>query len=689
MEEPQPVPTEDQEPHKSQTEETAGDSGASNPDQTSHELLRGQRLGDRHVHIQHPFGDSFRRVSLGHLRATREVLHPRTPFQGVWLGLKRLMIGRPLSTEREIHERLNKVRALAVFASDAISSCAYATEEILIVLMAAGSGALGLSVPISLLIAVLLSIVAFSYRQTVYAYPSGGGSYIVARENIGEIPSLIAAAALMLDYVLTVSVSISSGTDAITSAFPVLHPLTIPINLFFILFITFGNLRGIRESGTIFAIPTYAFIFGLGVVLVVGLFRYVTGSGPAEAVAAPPIPATTPITLWLLLTAFSAGSVAMSGTEAISNGVPAFKPPESRNAATTLTLMATLLGVFFLGISFLASHFGLAPDAKETIISQLGRTVLGKNVFYYFFQFATMGILVVAANTSFADFPRLASLLARDNYLPHQFAHRGDRLAFSTGIVALGMIAALLTVVFEGDVHLLIPLYAVGVFLAFTMSQSGMVLHWRKTRQSGWQHYALINGFGAILTSIVLVIAGVTKFSRGAWIIIVAVPIIVALFLAISRHYHYVAAKLKLQPGLTSPLTFHLIVLVVVPSLNYATQRALIFARTISKNVVAVTVDSDKEHAERVRQAVREENPDIRAVVLEDPFRSFYAPLQSYVEALHDRDPDAFITIILPEFIVRHWWERFLHNTGAAHLSRIFRMYPNVAIVNVPYLIHD
>ena len=481
----------------------------------------------------------------GHLVATPEASAGENGIQRGLQKIKATVIGKPIFSKDEIHERLTKFKALAVFGSDAISSCAYATEASLIVLMAAGNGALHISFFTALAIALLLSMVAFSYRQTVYAYPNGGGSYNVSRQNLGQTAGLVAAAALLIDYVMTVAVSIAAGTAAVTSALiaagfgsqvthltaalPPFFNLNVILSLIFIGLMTLGNLRGIREAGAIFAIPTYLFIGCFSVMLIVGIIKVFTHT--LVPVTPPPIlPVLEPVTLWLVLRAFSAGAVAMSGTEAISNGVPVFKPNESKNAATTLTIMATLLGVFFVGVSFLSNHLHLVPG-NQTIVSQVALSVFGQNVFYYIFQIATMGILVVAANTAFADFPRLSSVLARDNYLPHIFGNRGDRLAFSTGIMFLGTVSALLLVVFKGNVDSLIHLYAVGVFLAFSMSDTGMVVHWWKTRGKGWKTSILINGADAILTTSILIIVIITKFVYGAWIIILLIPLIVPVFI--------------------------------------------------------------------------------------------------------------------------------------------------------------
>ena len=674
--------------------------GVFNPELTTQEFMRGQHAGDQYVRVERPYGHLFRRVSPGTLRATEQVLEPRTTQLRAWSVIKHAVIGYPLATEREIHERLTKVKALAVFASDALSSCAYAGEEILLVLIAGGTGALGYSPVITSVIVGLLMIVAISYRQTIQAYPMGGGSYIVTRQNIGEWAGLTAASALMLDYVLTVAVSIAAGTAAIVSAFPEikgLHACVGPacleanvwLSLSFIAFVTVANLRGIRESGSIFMLPTYVFVVGLFALIGVGAARWFLGLGPAEAVSGGPIAPAEDVTAWMLLTAFSAGSVAMSGTEAIADGVAAFKPPESKNATRTLTIMAVLLGTFFLGISGLSWHFGIVPQAGETILSQIGRAAFGTNLMYFIFQISTMGILVIAANTAFADFPRLSNFLARDDYMPHQFQLRGDRLAFSTGIIALGVLAAALTILFQGQTHLLIPLYAVGVFLSFTLSQSGMVMRWYRLRERGWQRNILINGFGAILTGVVVVINAVTKFEHGAFIIVFAIPLMVYTFIRINRHYRRVDKALALATAPALPDTFKLITLVVVPSLNYATERALTFARSISHTITAVNVAYDHAQAEHLRQELKERDPDVGLVVLESPYRTFFQPLMRYIEALSEHEPNAMITIILPEFSVRHFWERWLHNRAAQRMTDLFRSYPNVTIVNVPYQIGE
>jgi amino acid transporter len=638
----------------------------------------------------------------GHLVATPEASAGENKIQRGMQKLKATVIGKPIFSKDEIHERLNKIKALAVFGSDAISSCAYATEASLVVLMVAGNGALHISFFTALAIALLLSMVAFSYRQTVYAYPNGGGSYNVSRQNLGQTAGLVAAAALLIDYIMTVAVSIAAGTAAVTSALiaagfssqiahltavlPPFFNLNVIFSLVFIGLMTLGNLRGIREAGAIFAIPTYLFIISFSIMLVIGIIKVFTHT--LTPVTPPPIlPVLEPVTLWLILRAFSAGAVAMSGTEAISNGVPIFKPNESKNAATTLTIMATLLGVFFVGVSFLSNHIGLVPG-NQTIVSQVALSVFGQNVFYYIFQIATMGILVVAANTAFADFPRLSSVLARDNYLPHIFGNRGDRLAFSTGIIFLGTVSALLLVVFKGNVDSLIHLYAVGVFLAFSMSDTGMVVHWWKTRGKGWKTSILINGADAILTTSILIIVIITKFLYGAWIIILLIPMIIPLFLFIHKHYNRVAEQLRLLSMQSPPpQTIEHSILMPIDDVNYASLRAMSFARTICKDITALHIATDAARAEKIQQKMQTYAPDIKLVIIESPLRAFMRPLLTYVDMHHRQHPHGFVTIVLPEFITAHWWERFLHNRTAEHLTQAFKRHPNIAVVNVPYLL--
>ena len=637
----------------------------------------------------------------GHLVATPEAFAGANSVQRGLLKLKATFIGTPLFSKDEVHERLTKVKALAVFGSDAISSCAYATEASLVILMVAGNGALHISFYTALAVAVLLSMVAFSYRQTVYAYPHGGGSYNVSRQNLGQMAGLVAASALLIDYVMTVAVSIAAGSFAVTSALvaagvnittitaslPPFLTLNVLLSLIFIGLITLGNLRGIRESGSIFSIPTYLFIFSFGAMLIVGLIKVFTHS-LVPATPPPLLVSTQPITLWLILRAFSAGAVAMSGTEAISNGVPVFKPNESKNAAITLTFMASLLALFFVGVSYLSNHMGLVPG-NQSIVSQVALAVFGQNAFYYIFQIATMAVLVIAANTAFADFPRLSSILARDNFMPHVFSNRGDRLAFSSGILFLGAVSALLLIAFRGNVDSLIHLYAVGVFLAFSMSDTGMVVHWWKTRGKNWKTSIVINGIDAVLTTSILIIVVITKFAFGAWIIVILIPSIIPIFLLIHRHYARVADQLRLMPlEATPPQRIDHFVLMPIDDVNYASLRAMSFARTICKDITVLHIATDPVRAEKIKQKMLTYAPDLKLVIVESPLRSFMRPLLNYVEVLHNQHPGGFLTIVMPEFITAHWWERYLHNRTAEQLTQAFKKHPNIAVVNVPYLLN-
>jgi amino acid transporter len=678
------------------------------PDLVISEVKKGGRVGNTYVRTRQSHPQYFRKVGPAHFVATPESDRPVGLFGRVYKIFKRIVIGRPMETAREAQERLSKFKALAIFGSDAISSSAYATEAALVILLAKDNSALNISLNtsldislyISIAIVVLLAIVSFSYRQIIYAYPGGGGSYIVSRENLGEIPGLVASAALMIDYILMVSVSIVAGTAAITSALvaagygaqidsiqqalPAFLNLNVLLSLFFIALLTFGNLRGVRESGTIFSIPTYLFIISLGAMLVLGLVKAFNGTwqpSTGETYA----PAVTP---WIILMAFSAGCVAMSGTEAISNGVPAFHKPEAKNAARTLIVMAIVLGVAFLGVSYLATNIGhVSVTGGETIISQIAKAVFGVNAFYYIFQIGTMGILIIAANTAFAVFPRLSSIMARDHYMPHQFMDRGDRLAYSTGIIALGGVAALLVVAFQGNVNKLIHLYAVGVFLAFFLANSGMVVHWWKKRGYRWKSSIIVNGIGAVVTAGILIIVVVTKFMSGAWIVVLLIPIIVSIFLMIRRHYLNVGEQLRIVPEQLPSSKIDQVVIVPIEDINYASLRAIAFARTIASDAIMLHVSTDPESAEKVKQRVSTYASDLKLVVVESPFRSFVRPLLAYVQAIHSQKPDAFVTIVLPEFITAHWWERYMHERSALRLHRAFEKHPNIAVVMVPYLL--
>jgi len=600
---------------------------------------------------------------------------------------KRALIGPPMPLAQAHHERLRKRVALAVFSSDALSSVAYATEEILLILVLAGTAAFHLSVPISLAITGLLAIVAISYQQTIHAYPSGGGSYIVARANLGAVAGLVAAAALLVDYVLTVSVSVAAGVAAVTSAFPQFAPHKVALGVVCVTAVALANIRGVRESGRIFAVPTYFFIVCFGVMILEGFYRVATGSLPRRP--PPAIPASEAFTWFLILRAFSSGCTAMTGTEAISNGIPAFRPPESRNAAITLGWMAVILGTFFVGLTVLANRLAIVPMPEETVVSQIARRLHGTGFFYYAIQAATALILVLAANTSFADFPRLSSLLARDRYIPRQFATLGERLVFSNGIMVLGAMAALLLVIFGGETHALIPLYAVGVFISFTLSQSGMVRHWWTDRVRGWRHKLAINGLGALATGVVTVVIAATKFTHGAWIVVLVIPALVATFLAMHRHYEDVAEQLSLE-GLPGPPELRHTVLVVVGDLHRGVVRAVQYAKTLAAPSVAVRavfVETDPAKTAKLEEKWARWGLGVPLVILNSPYRSLLRPLVEYLDALQSLGDDHMVTVVIPEFLPSRWWQHILHNQTALLIKGVLLFRKNTVVVDVPYLL--
>ena len=597
--------------------------------------------------------------------------------------VKRWLVGAPMPLAQARHERLTKTVALAVFSSDALSSVAYATEEILLVLVLAGTAASHLTVPISFAIAGLLAVVAVSYQQTIHAYPSGGGSYIVARANLGATPGLVAAAALLIDYVLTVAVSVAAGVAALTSAFPSLVAHRVGLGVLFIMVIAFGNLRGVRESGRIFAVPTYLFIVTLGLAVGIGGVRWLVGdlpALPARAVGQ----ATAPLTWFLVLRAFSSGCTALTGVEAISNGVPAFRPPEARNAAITMGWMAAILGVLFLGIGALASAMGATPVEDQTIVSQLARALFGDGLFYYLVQGSTTLILILAANTSFADFPRLSSLLARDRYAPRQFRTMGDRLVFSNGIVILAGAAALLIVIFHAETHALIPLYAVGVFISFTLSQSGMVRHWLAERGAGWRRRLLVNGVGAVVTAAVTVVTAMTKFSHGAWIVVLLIPLMVLAFRAVHHHYELVADELSLNHLAEEPPVNNT-VLVLVGDLHMGVVKALRYAQSLSPSPKAVFVEVDPSWTPRLEERWSKGGCGVPLIVLASPYRSMLGPLMQYVDRIVRQAPNSVVTIVIPEFVPRRWWQHLLHNQTALLVKGALLFRRGVVVVDVPF----
>ena len=600
--------------------------------------------------------------------------------------VKRLIVGAPIDSQHAQHERLSRVTGLAILSSDALSSVAYATEEILRVLLVGGAAALALVTPIGLVIALTLAIVAFSYRQTIHAYPSGGGAYIVAKDNIGRTASLIAAASLLIDYVLTVAVSVAAGVAAVTSAMPQWHLNRVEIGLGFVVLLMIGNLRGVRESGRIFAVPTYFFIGGILAMIGVGAWMWLSGQmPPAPPAGSLAFPHTGMLTTFALLTAFSNGCTAMTGVEAVSNGVPAFRPPEAPNAAATLVTMAALAITLFMGITLLAHAYHIIPSDTETVVSQIARATFGgRSVLYYAVQGATMLILVLAANTAYADFPRLASIVARDRFLPRQFMNQGDRLAFSNGIVILSGLAAVLLVVFGGDTHALIPLYMIGVFVSFTLSQAGMVIHWRRTRQAGWKTSAMINGFGAVVTGIVLIIVAVTKTVEGAWIVLLLIPVIVAVFKATHRHYNHVASALTLK-GYEPQPRIHNTVLIPIGGLQRAVVEALRYAETLSDDVRAIYVDVNPAQTEQLRKDWKAWGGRVTLVVLPSPFRSLMEPLLEYIEQTSSEKANDYVTVILPEFVPAQWWQHLLHNQTSLLIKGALLFKANIVVTSVPF----
>jgi amino acid transporter len=607
------------------------------------------------------------------------------PEEGLFSHLKRFVVGKPIPSHLAHHERLSRVTGLAVLSSDPLSSVAYATEEILRVLVLVGAGALSIASPIAFVIATILAIVVFSYRQTIHAYPSGGGAYIVAKDNLGETPALVAASSLLIDYVLTVAVSIAAGVAAITSAFPQWHVNRVELTLGFVLVLMLGNLRGIRESGRIFAAPTYFFVVTILALIVVGAWRVIAGTVQPVA-PVDPVPSTgAPLTLFLLLTAFSNGCTAMTGVEAVSNGVPAFKPPEAKNAAATMLMMVVLAITMFLGITLLSHAYHIVPSEQETVVSQLAREVFdGRGLPYYAVQAATMLILVLAANTAYADFPRLASILARDRYVPRQFMNQGDRLAFSNGIVGLSVLAGVLLVVFAGDTHALIPLYMIGVFVSFTLSQAGMVVHWRRLGGARWRTSAAINGIGAVVTGIVLVVVTTTKALEGAWIIMLLIPLNVLFFRLTRKHYDGVASQLTLR-GWTRQGMRRNTVLIPISGIQRAVIAALDYAKTLSTDVRALYVNIDPAATEQLQREWEQWGDGVPLVVLESPYRSLMEPLLEYVEQVASDRPADFVTVVLPEFVPARWWHHLFHNQRALLIKGALLFKPNTVVTSVPF----
>jgi amino acid transporter len=608
---------------------------------------------------------------------------------------KRVLIGRPLATSESDHQRLPKTIALATFSSDAISSTAYATEEILFVIALGGSSlALGLEklVPIAAVVAALLAMVVFSYRKTIYAYPHGGGSYLVSKDNLGELPSLVAGASLLVDYILTVAVSVSSGVAAIISipSFRGLAGHRVLLCLGLVALVTMMNLRGVKESGKVFAVPTYIYIVSLSGLLVFGLARAFFGHVdpvPFEGHATDAAATGGTLGLFLLLRGFSSGAVALSGVEAISDGVPAFRRPEAKNAATTLITMAVILGTLFFGVSVLAHHLHPFPSHEETVISQMSRQVFGEGPYYWILQFATAGILVLAANTAYADFPRLSSIIARDGYLPRQFANRGDRLVFSNGVVFLGGAASLLIIAFGGITSALIPLYAIGVFTSFTLSQAGMVVRQRTRREPGWKSGMVISGIGAASTFVVALIVGITKFAIGAWVPIVVVPLIIVLLKAIRRHYASVTDALVITPAEVPPEPARHTFVVLVSRVHRGVVEAINYAHSLRPNhLVALHVAEDDGDHEQIHREWASFGFDLPLDIVDSPYRELVAPVERYLDELDARWQNDRITVVIPEFVVGvRSASNILHGQSALGLKLALLDRPNTIVTSVPF----
>jgi amino acid transporter len=661
--------------------------------------LQGRKPGDRRVRVERPHSALFRWTGPGQLTAKEAASVPTTPGGRLYARLKAILLGRPLASEAEIGERLSKKKALAIFSSDAISSSAYATEEILRVLILGGIAALAWGLWVSVAIAVLLIAVAISYRQICLAYPTGGGSYSVSKVNFGRRMSLIAASALMIDYILTVAVSTASSIEQVTSAVPELFDARVILGVVAIVLITIGNLRGLREAGNLFAIPTYVFLGSALLMIVIGTIRIVVFGEGAEYAADLGTHvggSVEALSIILLLRAFAAGAVALTGTEAIATGVPAFQPPEARNAATTLAWMAGLLGVLFIGLTFLAVNFGithLEEPVKQTVISQIAATIYGAgSIPFFLFQGFTALLLVLAANTSFNAFPRLLAILAIDGHMPRQFSFRGDRLAFSYGIIVLAAVAAGLIILFRGETHLLIPLYAVGVFIDFTISQAGMIRHWRRERPPGWRRRLAINAFGCSLTAIVAVVVTIAKAPQ-SFLVLALIPILVGIMSFIHRQYSGQERELAVRDDYIVPLP-HREQRVVIPvnGINRAVVQAIVFGRTLATDVRAVFITEDPDLGETLREKWERQVPGIPLVIVESPYRALVGPLTAYLDVLDLAWPpekDAPVTVVvLPEFVARHWWDRLLYNQSAKRLKSALVGREHTVIADVPYRRH-
>jgi amino acid transporter len=655
--------------------------------------LHGRKLGDRRVVVDRPHAAYFRYAGDGTMVAKAAASGPTSVVGKRIARVRSFVFGKPLTNAQEIGERLSKKLALPIFSSDAISSSAYATDEILRVLVLAGIAWMTWSIWVAAAIALMLTIVAFSYRQVCRGYPSGGGAYVVARENLGPNFGLIAAAALMVDYVMTVAVSSASALANLATAFEGIAPYKVELGALIIVLVTAANLRGIRESGNIFAIPTYMFVGMALLAIVVGIFNTVTGA--AHHLAVPPFaeqPGVQAFTMLLLLKAFAGGSVALTGVEAIANGVPAFKPPEAKNAANTLIIMAILLGVIFIGLTFVGLQYGVQATTAQgpTVLGQVGSAVFGSGLLFLLLQVSAALILFLACNTSFNAFPRLAAILAQDDCMPRQFAFRGDRLAFSWGIVVLAAVAIGMLYAFNASVDALIPLYSVGVFICFTLSQAGMVVHWRKERSPGWAWRSIVNGVGAVLTGVVFVVVALEKFEAGAKLVLVFIPVLIAMMMFIRHQYASSARQLEMKPGSAVPQPHrHNRVVIPIPGVNRAVVQALNVARSITTDIRAVYVSDDAEKTDAVRERWANSVPDVPLVVVESPYRALIAPFVAYLDVLDRTWPsereEPITFVLIPEYVARSWWERILYNQASKQLRATLLGRAHTVVINIPY----
>jgi amino acid transporter len=653
------------------------------------EHAKGRLPGDARVKIVR--SSEFRRRK-GYVVATEEALEPHTPIGRVTDRIRGVLFGRRLRSEDEAEERVSKITGLAIFASDNISSSAYATEETMRTLVLAGASALALTMPITVAILLVLAIVVTSYLQVIRAYPNGGGGYIVAKENLGVIAGLIAAAALLIDYFLTVSVSVAGGLLAITTAFPELDPLRVQLGVGFIALIAIANLRGIREAGEVFAGPTYLYAAAVLGVLAIGFYRVVTGDTPVAVAPPKVLEGGEALSAFLILRAFASGSVGLTGTEAVADGITAFKKPEARNGGIVLLSMAALFATLFFGISYLATHLGIQVDATETksVLGLLAQSVVGDGAYFYVLQAATAVILILAANTSFSGFPRLASILASHRFLPRQFAQRGDRLAYSFGIIALAVIASALLVAFRASVSGLIPLYTIGVFIAFTLAQAGLVRRWQRERGPRWRVRSAVNGLGAAVTGVVAVLVAVTKFALGAWMVLAILPVIVFLMWQVHQHYRRVEEELMV-PRTTRTALGQRRARIIVPisRVDRSALEALSLATGLIGDVSAIHISIDQDGADAFKERWTRLGTGVPLEVIVSPYRAITRPLLKYLDAIDDGDPARPVIVVLAEFVPRHWWDTMLHNQTALRLKLDLFSRRNTAVVDVPHHLDD